>query len=418
MVHRCVLLLLASTMALATSAAAAPRPDRVLAEVDRPIDVATDGAVTAWLHHPRAGRAVELVIHDGRRVTRRLSAGRVFEDEEGYGALDVGRDARGRTLVAYTRCDGDHTCELRLVRAVGGPPSRVARFSYTQPADVAIGRGRVFWTTADSEVPYALQWRTLTGGPIRSLFKNPRETFFSLAVGPGIIAATGVRSQDAGQGSNADPISTYSLAVARGAAFTHLTTTRDPGDSDLSQQGLGTFGAATLLPSGPAALLYRWGAGAAREIVFASGGRVRRSELGMPVVGWDAAGDHAVFLEAATGEGCELYVSPTDDSDTVPAPCRIVRTERRGAERLLPPRIAVAGRTATVSRAVLAGGRVLRRVPQAGVSVRIQKLDRTPLATAKTDAKGQIALPPATASRPNLLIAATTPASYAADRGR
>jgi hypothetical protein len=420
MVLRPVGAALALIFALAAPAAAAPTPDRVLAEVDRPIDIAAAGSVTAWLHHPKAGRDVELVIHDGRHVARRLSAGRVFEDEEGTGAVDVGRDGRGRTVVAYIRCDGDHTCDLRVVRAAGGPPRRLARFSYTSPADVAIGRGRVYWTTADSDIDYAFGSRPLGGGATRNAFGTRSEGFYSLAVGPDAIAALGYRSQDSGLGSNADPIGLNSMAIARGRATTlkHLTTTRDPGDSDVSRIGLGTFEAATLVPSGMAALLYRWGAFTATETMTAVGGRIRRASIGMPVLGWDADGDRAVFVEAATADGCELYVNPTDDTDTIPAPCRIVRTERRGGERLLPARIAVASRVATVSRAVLAGGRVVRRVPQAGVTVTVQGFDRKPLATLKTDAKGQVALPEAKASKPNFLVAATTPPSYAADHGR
>lgn len=420
MVRRLVLVLLASTSVPVAPAVAAPTPDRVLAEVVRPIDVAIDGRMTAWLHQPGTGRAVELVVHDGRRVVRRLAAGRAAEDTAGTGSLDIGRDARGRAVVAYISCDGDRTCDLRVVRATGGPTTRITRTPGLYFGEVAVGRGRVYWTTPYTSGEGVVRSRALTGGPTRREIAPGEEVVDSLAVGPDAIAATTIRTEDPRAGSNADPIAYHALSIARGASRTlkHLTTSREPGDSDLSYVGRGYWSEAALVPGGMAALLYRWSAIVARELTTARDGRVRTTSLGMPVLGWDADGGRTAFVEAASDSGCVHYVDPNDDTAPLAAPCRIVRTERRDAERLLPPRISIAGRTATVARAVLSGGRVVRRVPQPGVVVTVTDLARKPVTTLTTDAKGQVALPAATASRPTLLTAATTPASYASDTGR
>jgi hypothetical protein len=164
--------------------------------------------------------------------------------------------------------------------------------------------------------------------------------------------------------------------------------------------------------------------------VFA-GSRMTRRQTGMLLLGWDASGEHAAFIEAPHGHGCDLLLKTEfelSDGDheqaqrnaTVSAPCRIVATKRVNADRRLPPVITISDRVATIAHPVLSQGRVVRRVPyrKAGIQITVRDLDAKTVATLTTDRDGQVKLPPATVDRPNALIAAGFPAIYAVDKGR
>jgi len=395
---------------LAPAAAAAPVPDRVLAEVARPLDVAMDGKVVAWLHLPGAGRATELVIHDGRRVVRRLPAGRSGEGivDNAAASVDVGRDARGRAVVVFTSCPGveAEVCDVRVARAAGGPSKRLARV-VGMPDDVAVGGGRVVWNDGDDRGK--VQWAPLTGGPVRvaTSMAGP-EYVADLATDGRRVVAHGYTS-DQPDGSNSDYEYSY---LVKEAAFGSMRM------RTLTEGGNVSFDGVALTSRGI------MGLDSPRAFAELVGGRRTLRPTGMPTMLADATGEAAVSVvgEAIRGEACGLRLIDTDenpaglteaelqaveDKADVPAPCRIVVSPRVRAERLLPPEITRSGRKATITRPVLSGGRVVRReaVRRAGIPVTVRDLDAKVVATLKTDAGGRVTLPPAARKRPNLLTA-------------
>ncbi len=415
--------LLSASVLHPAAAEAAPVPDRVVAAVARPLDVAIDGRTVAWLHLPGAGRAAELVIHDGRRVVRRIAAGRAGEGvvDNGPGAVDVGRDARGRAVVAYSQCASveGSACDVRVVRVAGGPPERVAR-TEGMTADVALGGGRVAWIDPDSEGQ--VRSRVLSGGPVRLVADLSDGSLTDLAVAGGRIVASGYTSAQP-DGSNSDYEYTYLLAEA-GPGSARLRPLRSGGSLGFDSPAITRRGI-TVLDS-------------PRAFADLSGGRRKLRATGMPTLGWDAAGDRAVLVEGAPvrGETCGLELvdvienplklteaeqKALEGKEDVPTPCRIVVSANHRAERLLPPVVTRVGRRATITRAVLSNGRVVRREPvrRSGVTVTVRDIDGAVVASPKTDAGGRVTLPPATRKRPNLLSATPGVArTYAVDDGR
>jgi hypothetical protein len=145
---------------------------------------------------------------------------------------------------------------------------------------------------------------------------------------------------------------------------------------------------------------------------FAAGakGRHARTTGGMQIVGWDAAGGSAVFVEGPTSDGCGVAAAFAD-ARIAAVPCRIVLAAR-AAERRLPPRVAVTQTTATVLQTTLRAGTVTARVPLAGVPVALRDAEGV-VARFVTDAQGHVTLPANEVDGGLTIVAATTPPSYA-----
>jgi len=432
---RLVPVLMGTVLGVATGAvpaAAAPAPDRVIGEALQPLDVAVAGSYTAWAHRPRpSGRAVELVVHDGRRVIRRIDLGRSPEFYADLSPVSLGRDPRGRLAVAYVVCRSESTCEIRVRRVAGGPSRRVVRLDGF-PSDVTIAAGRVLWSNPSrtSSQPDDIRSRSMSGGPILVVARSPGGSLDSIDAGPRGVVATGSRPVPGSgdDGSNDDPQFTSFLAQA-GPRSTAMRVLLRTGVDDLG------FADPVLTARGVTAMRYVDAAFATRFVDVVGGRRTER-EADMWMKAWDAEERDAAIVQAPSGDGCAIQVLPSSLLDditegereriearaTIRAPCRIVRTGNHRGERLLPLAITVTGRTAALTRAVLSGGRVTRRVPQrrAGIVVRVQDPDAKTVATLRTDADGVVQLPPVTTGRPHALIVRASPgipSTFAVDAG-
>ncbi len=125
--------------------------------------------------------------------------------------------------------------------------------------------------------------------------------------------------------------------------------------------------------------------------------------------------DRAVFVEAPSDAGCALG-SDFLEQIIARVPCRIVVADL-ARERILPPRIAIDERVATVVRTKVRGSKITGRLALAGVAVEVRDSDEQLIASLTTDARGKVTLPEADGD--GLAVsAATTPRSYAYDSGR
>ncbi len=374
----------AAAALLAAPALAAPTPDRVLAEVSGASDVSVDGRIVVWSD----GR--NIVVHDGTRVVRRTP---------GAGRVDVGKDARSRRVVAFTRC-GRLRCALRVMPALSGPSRLIA--TATDILDVTVGGGRAFWIDGSK-----VRSRSLTGGTVRT-------EVVAGGVVPAFLDTDGRRLAVSGPGPDDEASNTSSTIVS----LTRVGSgrARVVGGTSYSQEFRGVENPVVTRTGVAALFTAGFGRGPATklEIYPASGGRRGQSTGGMPIVNWDTSGDATVFLEAATGVGCGIGVLDALDPDAsvrlADAPCRVVvaRTDR---ERLLPPRIRLQGTTAaTVRQTTLRAGKVTGSVPQVGVTVEERDAEGTLLRTSTTDAGGRVALGDDT----RFLVALTASKSYAA----
>ena len=380
------------------SALAAPLPDRVIAEDHGVLDVATDGSTVAWSRLTSATQ-VQLVIHNGRKVVRRIKAGRIGDFPAA--PVDIGRAQTGRKLIAYLQCAGDRNCDIRIVGASGRSSKRLLRVKQ-RPNDLAVARGRVFWSTSyfDGRRPDDVRSVLVTGGAPRIEARLPKREIEDLAVTPTTIYATASISKDSGGGSNSDPdVTSYVMATRGGSAWSTLTSSRSSFFSELVLAGRAV---AALVDGGS-------------SIAVLTGGRRKLRASGLSIQRWDATGARAVFADSDLRESCLGTTVPEGSEEgTVTAPCRIVVANNWRGERLLPPQLNLAGRIATLARPVLLGGRVVRRIPQANVTVTVTDGSRAVLATLTTDARGQVELPPAEFANAHLLTAATKPfATYA-----
>ncbi len=370
-------------------ASATPVPDRVLAEVTAPLGVGIDGSVVAYSR--RVGtRGVEVVVRDGDRPAVRLAAGR------GIGAVDVGRDRRDRVVVVYARCGG--RCDLVAFGLAVGRTRVVVRG--VRATDVTVGRGRVFWTDGKR-----VRSRSLDGGPVRGEAVAGRMDPTEIDTDGTTLAATGEVPFDDGNGATG-------LSVTRvGSGRARLRGSRGYGEeyAAIRSPVVTRAGVTTLLDSFPPGV-------APGFADFAAGTRgfTGRTAGGMKLLDWDAAGSSAVFVEAPTDVGCGVGDAFADEK-VLDAPCRIVRAEL-GGERLLPPRVAISGATATVLRTTLLGGEVTGRQGLPGVAVELLRDGRV-VGQLVTDAQGRVPLPAGDMGGPLAVVAATEPRSYAYNGG-
>ncbi len=376
--------------ALPTSASAAAVPDRVVDEVSSPMDVGLDGPVVAYTR--RVGtRGVEVVVRDGERPAVRLAAGR------GSSPVGVGRDRAGKRVVVYVRCGG--RCDL-VAYSPSAKRSRIVDRGFAGATDLAVGKGRVFW--ADGK---RVRSRALAGGPVRReavvAHMEPTELDTdgnTLAVTgdmPGEYSgATGVSITRPGSGKArlraerqyAEEYAGFRVPVvtAKGVTtlFDHFTFTTSTTFADLAAGDHG------------------WD---------------ERGTGGMQILTWDAYGANAVLVEAPSDAGCALG-SDFAEVTIARVPCRIVLADL-SRERVLPPRIAIDKRVATVLRTNVRGSKVTGRTPLTGVAVEVRDSDEKLVASLVTDAEGKATLPEAEDGEGLAVTAATTPVSYAYDSG-
>ena len=133
-----------------------------------------------------------------------------------------------------------------------------------------------------------------------------------------------------------------------------------------------------------------------------------RGTAGIEILTWDADGDRAVFAEAPSDAGCR---NDFLEQIVERVPCRIVLADLSG-ERLLPPRISIVKRVATVAQAKVRGRHVIGRLPLAGVAVEVRDSGKV-VASLTTDAQGKVTLPEGESGDGLAVQAATTPVSYA-----
>lgn len=384
MLARLALPAVVALMALPVAASATPRADRVLDEVSAPFDVGIDGRVVAYTR--RVGtRGVQVVVRDGDRPVVRLTAGR------GVSPVDVGRDRRGRRVVVYVRCGG--RCDL-VAYTPSAKRSRVV-VPGVRVSDVTVGRARVFWIQSRQ-----VRSRALDGGPVRreavARGMNPSE----LDTDGKTLAVTGEVPFENGNGATG-------LSVTRvGSGRARLRGERAYGEEYAAIRD------PVVIPSGVTTLFDSFIPGVAAAFAdFAPGKRgfSKRTTGGMGLVQWDAAGGRAAFVEAPTDVGCGVGDAFTEQlvADT---PCRIV-VASTGGERLLGPRVAISGTTATVLRTTLVGDRVTDRQGIAGVTVELRR-DEKVVGRLVTDARGRVTLPPRDAEKPLAVVAMTEPPSY------
>lgn len=390
---RLSVIVLAVLAAVPASAAAAPLPDRVLAEVSTPLAVGIDGTTVAYTH--RIGkRKVELVVRREGAPVRRIPAGR------GPSPVDVGRDRRGRRIVVYVRCG--RRCDVLALPAQGGRSRVIA--GVRRAADVTIGANRVFWTDG-----LRVRSRSLDGGPVRSEAFGGEMKPTALDTDGRTLAVTGDTRFPAGEGGT-------QLTVTRpGSGRARFLEDRDYTEAYVE------YRSPVVTRAGVTTLYEDDEPGVATSFAdFASGKDTTkfRGTGEMLILDWDASGDRAVFIQGSSLRGgCDFTYEDFDTGDLkkeLEAPCRIVQADLRG-ERLLPPDFASCAGSdptnfiCTVSRAVVQrGGSITAQVPQPGVVVEMRQGPRL-LFRSTTDARGRVRLP-------NLegvtIIARTDPPTY------
>ncbi len=390
---------LALALGLPAGASGAPVPDRVVAEVSEPLGVGISGPVLAYSRGVGTG-GVQIVVHDGDAPAKRLSAGR------GTGPVDVGRDRRGRPVVGYERCGG--RCDL----VAFSPSARRSRVVVegVRALDVTIGRGRIYW--ADGRT---VSSRSLDGGPVRREAVARGVSAVEIDTDGRTLAVVGDGPSDIGNGSSAlrSRVGLRAGAAARGAGERRGVRGLRAG---AAARGYGEEYAELRGPvvtrSGVTTLFDEVSAGVAYAFAdFRAGGRglQERTSGGMGIVEWDAD-DRAMALVEAPSEGGCTVGDIEDDDVAFEAPCRIVLA-RSGGERLLPPRISISRRMATVLQTTLRAGTVTGRRPLAGVAVQFRRGGEV-RARLVTDAQGRVMLP-TTEGEGLAVVAETTPRSYA-----
>lgn len=372
---------------LPAAASAAAVPDRVLDEVSSLIDVGIDGSVVAYTH--RVGtRGIEVVVRDGDRPAVRLAAGR------GSSPVDVGRDGRGRRVVVYLRCRS--SCDLIAYQLTARRSRVVARG--VKALDLTVGAGRVF--LADGR---RVRSRSLLGG-------RDRAEAVAGAMSPTELDTDGTTLAVTGAVPGDEVTEATGLSITRvGSGRARLRARR------AYSQDYAAYRAPVVTARGVTTLFDSFVAGVSTAFAdIAAGSRAidERGTGGMQILTWAASGRRAVLVEAPSEVGCELGEQLSERS-AGPAPCRIVLADL-SRERLLPPRIAIDDRTATVIRTKLRGGSVTGRLPVAGVAVTVRDGAKL-VASLTTDARGKVTLPENEVTDGLAVEAATTPRSYAYD---
>jgi len=370
-------------------ASAAPQPDRVVAELTgAPQGIGVSGSVLAY----GEGYDAKIVVRDGSAPARRLSAGKRG------GALDVGRDRRGRPVVVYARCG--RRCDLVAFSPSAGRSRIVVNDVRGFVSDVTVGRGRIFWIAGSTVLS-----RSLEGGPVR------REAVAE-GVDPNEIDTDGRTLAVVGGGPGETGNGSTALSITRvGSGRARIRGERIRGDEYATLRGplrgpvvTGT-GVRTLFDESTAGVAYAFAD-------FRAGGRglQQRTTGGTGIAAWDADGTAMAFVEAPSAAGCALGLTEEADPNVLDAPCRIVRA-RLGGERLLPPRIAMSAEVATVLQTTVAGDKETGRRPLAGVAVQV-RVGADVRARLVTNAQGRVTLPPPEKGG-SAVVAATTPRSYA-----
>jgi hypothetical protein len=155
---------------LATAAAPAAAQDAVIATVERPTTVDAYAGRAVWSAWDPAIRAYRLTEHvDGHVRTVPVAPNRVPFD------VDLGPDARGRTLAVYSRCrrppiatwvlNGRRGCDLHLYDFARARERRLTRAN--SDADEywpTVWRSRIAFTRIYPRRYPVLYWRPLDGG--------------------------------------------------------------------------------------------------------------------------------------------------------------------------------------------------------------------------------------------------------------
>jgi len=283
----------------------------------------------------------------------------------------------------------------RRLLAVGGPVAR-RREGFAKATELAVGKRRVFWISGARVYsrPFGAgrARREALAAHLRPGSLDSDGTTLAV-VGdlPGEFAggATGVWVTRVGSGkarlraarSYSEEYAGFRIPVvtARGVTtlFDHFTFTTSTSFAEL---GTGKTG---------------WN---------------ERGTAGIEILTWDADGDRAVFVEGPSDAG---YAIGNDYLEQIVerVPCRIPLADPSG-ERLMPPRISIVKRVATVAQAKVRGRRVIVRAPLAGVAVEVRESGKV-VATLTTDAQGKVTLPEGESGDGLAVQAATTPLSYA-----
>lgn len=394
--------------AAAASASAAPVDDRVLGEVAQPVDVATDGTVTAWTHG--VGARTELVIHRGGRVVRRATIG--GDPSIAIAPVDVGRDAQGRVIVVTATCR--ENCSLRAYPAGTGAPRTVTRLKGRGLSDLAVRNGRVIYATTDS--PKLLEL-PVTGGTPTLAMRSTVGPFNHVSTGAdGVIVATTISTQNFDDSAKTQPEGEgFALLVGRGrgpAARLLARSRREP----LSDP---------LWLGGAVAALRNRNVDSDGEVIAPAdallsvrAGRHTASALGSEVLHADAGRGRVAYVTSPVG-GSVCRYEDEDGNIVVDGRCRIVLAAPPSTERRLPPTIHITGRTAALVRPVVGSGRVLRleRIRQAGVAVVVSSRDGRTRMTSVTGPDGTVQLAPTIGEEPPIITAATQPRAFALDLG-
>lgn len=182
-------------------ASAAPQPDRVVAEVlGEPQAVGVSGSVLAY--GELAGNDTRKVVRDGSAPARRLSAG------ERGGALDVGRDRRGRPVVVFVRCG--RRCDLVAFSPSAGRSRIVAKDVRGFVYDVTVGRGRIFWIAGKTVLSPALD-----GGLVRREAVAKGVNAIEIEPDGWTLAVVGSGPDETGNGSTALSVTRVGSGRAR-----------------------------------------------------------------------------------------------------------------------------------------------------------------------------------------------------------
>jgi hypothetical protein len=373
--------------ALPAAPAAAALPDRVIDEVSAPMDVGIDGPVVAYTR--RVGtRGVEVVVRDGGRPVVRLAAGR------GSSPVGVGRDRAGKRVVVYLRCGG--RCDLVAYAPAAGR-SHVIDHGVGDASDLAVGRGRVFW--ADGK---RVRSRALSGGPVRMEAVVAAMKPTELDTDGTTLAVTGDMPGEFAGGATGVSITRVGSAKARLRA-----------ERNYSEEYAG-FRVPVVTAKGVTTLFDHFTFTTSITFADLGAGKSGWDERGtgaMQILTWDADANSAVFVEAPSDAGCALGSDFTEQV-IARAPCRIVLADL-SRERILPPRISIDARVATVMQTKLRGSSISGRLPLAGVAVEVRDSDGQLVASLVTDALGKVTLPEGDDGEGLAVKAATAPVSYA-----
>lgn len=371
--HR--LLLLLATVSAASLAAGPAHADTAVAQLDRPSPIAAQGGVVAWSAYDAATRRFHLVLRRGRAVARAAIAPAVAPFD-----VSLGRDAAGRLVALYPRCDQPggarrrpSGCDIYRYDVTAGREdlvSEVSRADRDEGWPAQSGRRVAFVAlrgkgpgSRPCDVPYV---KTLAAaGPARRLDRGrcSRTTGLSLQ-GDRIVQLT------AGPGRFASPSEVRRLNV-RGGRMHLLARVRSEdvgGRNEYTGTPALTRAAVYLLRQTPTG----------NRFVRIGLGSGRRTEVPAHA---DLIG---AFARDERGRSWYVDAQPTFDcgyEQATDVPCRLVQTSASpfsSATRRLAPHLRfarggfdgleVSGR---LDRLVVRGRRVLRREPLAGVAVEL-----------------------------------------------